>query len=323
MRVEAHFTRARPSSGLRPRCARLKLVDRLIFHYSFLIAEVGLALAALVTLGLFLRSLYGLQNTAAGFDHRNVTVCRFFLATNNYTPSEEQQFSRQLRERLLESPGVTGAAYSDSITLGFGLGKWNDVIVEGYAARRGENLGVHHASVSPGYFDVLRMPLLAGRDFKPEDNENAPWVIIVNETLAQRSFDGRVPVGRRVQIYGLLCAHRPRCERFPPGTPARDVGHRSELGRPDGHGPFGSFVFTLYRTPERWSSYGRGCQGVFANSIGVGRRSSRRGRKRSVLADEREDGTIKEVRRFPPHRVPGIRNRDELHAFDALGNAVH
>jgi predicted permease len=166
------------------------------------IAEVGLALAALVTLGLFLRSLYGLQNTPAGFDHRNVTVSRLFLATNNYTPSEEQQFSRQLRERLLESPGVTGAAYSDSIPLGFGLGKWNDVTVEGYAARRGENLSVHHASVSPGYFDVLRMPLLAGRDFKPEDNENAPRVMVVNESFARRFFDGRDPVGRRVQIYG-------------------------------------------------------------------------------------------------------------------------
>jgi len=166
------------------------------------IAEVGLALAALVTMGLFLRSLYGLQNTPAGFDYRNVTVSRLFLATNNYTPSEEQQFSRQLRERLLESPGVTGAAYSDSIPLGFGLGKWNDITVEGYAARRGENLGVHHASVSPGYFDVLRMPLLAGRDFKPEDNQNAPPVMIVNESFARRFFDGRVPVGRRVQVYG-------------------------------------------------------------------------------------------------------------------------
>src|SRR5262249_34033317 len=67
------------------------------------IAEVGLALAALVTLGLFLRSLNGLENTPAGFDHHNVTVARLFLATNNYTPSEEKQFSRQLRERLLES----------------------------------------------------------------------------------------------------------------------------------------------------------------------------------------------------------------------------
>lgn len=166
------------------------------------IAEVGLALAALVTLGLFLRSLYGLQNTPAGFDHHNVTVCRLFLATNNYTAGEEKQFSRQLRERLLESPGVTGAAYSDSIPLGFGLGKWNDVAVEGYAARRGENLATHHAAVSPGYFDLLRMPLLAGRDFKPEDNETAPRVMIVNETFALRFFEGRDPVGRRVSIFG-------------------------------------------------------------------------------------------------------------------------
>jgi hypothetical protein len=166
------------------------------------IAEVGLALAALVTMGLFLRSLNGLQNTPAGFDPSNVTVCRLFLATNNYTPAEEQQFSRHLRERLLASPSVTGAAYSNSIPLGFGLGKWNNITVEGYAARRGENMAVHHASVSPGYFDVLRMPLLAGRDFKSEDSENAPRVMIVNESFARRFYVGRDPVGRRVEVRG-------------------------------------------------------------------------------------------------------------------------
>lgn len=165
-------------------------------------AEVGLAFAALVTLGLFLRSLSGLENTPAGFDHHNVTVSRLFLTTNNYTAAEERQFSRQLRQRLLAAPGVTGAAYSDSIPLGFGLGKWNNIFVEGYATRRGENLAVHHASVSPGYFDVLRIPLLAGRDFRPEDNPDAPPVMIVNEAFARRFFDGRDPVGRRVSVFG-------------------------------------------------------------------------------------------------------------------------
>jgi hypothetical protein len=166
------------------------------------VAETGLALAALVTLGLFVRSLYELENTPAGFNHRNVTLCRLFLSTNNYTPSEEQEFSRRLRERLLAEPGVTSGAYSDSIPLGSGLGKWNSVAVEGYAPRSGENLDVHHASVSPGYFDLLRIPLLAGRDFRAEDNETAPRVMIVNESFARRFFDGRDPVGRRVQIYG-------------------------------------------------------------------------------------------------------------------------
>ncbi len=166
------------------------------------VAEVGLAFAALVTLGLFVRSLRGLENTPAGFDARNVTVCRLFLATNNYTATEEQQFSRQLRERLLAAPGVTGAAYSDTIPLGFGLGKWSEIIVEGYASRPGENLAVHDASVSPGYFDLLRVPLLSGRDFKPQDDADAPRVMIVNESFARRFYDGRDPVGRRVQRYG-------------------------------------------------------------------------------------------------------------------------
>lgn len=164
--------------------------------------EVGLALVALVTLGLFLRSLYGLRNTQAGFDHRNVMVCRLFLSTNNYTTSEEQQFSRRLRARLLAAPGVTGAAYSDSIPLGFGLGKSSDVRVEGYASRPGENLSVRRASVSTGYFDVLRIPFAAGRDFKSEDNEHAPLVMIVNESFARRFFDGRDAVGHRVQVHG-------------------------------------------------------------------------------------------------------------------------
>jgi putative ABC transport system permease protein len=166
------------------------------------VAEVGLSLAALVTLGLFLRSLYRLQNTPAGFDHQNVTVCRLFLVTNDYTAAEEQQFSRQLRQRLLASPGVTGAAYSDSIPLGFGLTKWARIQVEGYTPRPGENLDVHHASVSPGYFDLLRIPLLSGRDFRPEDTPKAPPVVIVNESFARRFFSGRDPVGRRVQTYG-------------------------------------------------------------------------------------------------------------------------
>jgi predicted permease len=97
---------------------------------------------------------------------------------------------------------VTGAAYSDSIPLGFGLGKWTDVTVEGYAPRPGENLDVHLASVSPGYFDLLRVPLLAGRDFRREDDESAARVMIVNQSFARRFFEGRDPVGRRVRIYG-------------------------------------------------------------------------------------------------------------------------
>jgi putative ABC transport system permease protein len=166
------------------------------------IAKVGLALAALVTMGLFLRSLYGLQNTPAGFDHRNVTVACLFLATNNYTPSEEQQFSRRLRERLLESPGVTGAAYSDSIPLGFGRE------MERHYGRRvcGEPRREPGRASRLGVARLLQCAEDAASRrtrFKAEDNPNAPRVMIVNESFARRFLDGRDPVGRRVQIEGM------------------------------------------------------------------------------------------------------------------------
>src|SRR5581483_692448 len=66
------------------------------------------------------------------------------------------------------------------------------------------NLDVHHASVSPGYFDLLRIPLLSGRDFRPEDSDKAPRVMIVNSSFARRFFGGRDPVGRRVRMDGAL-----------------------------------------------------------------------------------------------------------------------
>ncbi len=165
-------------------------------------AEAGLAVSALVTLGLCLRSLHELRITPTGFNSGNVMVCRLFLTTNNYSPGEERQFSRRLRQRLLAAPSVSGAAYSDSIPLGFGLGKSTEALVEGYAAKAGESLTVLRAAVSPGYFGVLRVPLLAGRDFRPEDDETAQRVVIVNEAFARRFLGGRDPVGHRVRIHG-------------------------------------------------------------------------------------------------------------------------
>ena len=76
-------------------------------------------------------------------------------------------------------------------------------MVEGYASRPGENLDVHHAlGVAPASFDLLRIPLLAGRDFRAEDNENVLQRHESSTNPSRDAFcDGRDPVGRQVQIY--------------------------------------------------------------------------------------------------------------------------
>ena len=132
-----------------------------------------------------------------------MTVSRLFLATNNYTPPEEQQFSRRLRERLLAAPGVKGAAYSDSTSRFPGWGKWATVIVEGYASRTGENLDVHHASVSFGYFDPLEDTASPDAISGSEDKENVLLRHDRQRILRATLFStDATSVGHRVRIYG-------------------------------------------------------------------------------------------------------------------------
>ena len=57
---------------------------------------------------------------------------------------------------------------------------------------------------SPGYFQTLGVPLLAGRDFTDADREGAPWVALVNQALAHRYWPGQNPVGRRIRMPRLF-----------------------------------------------------------------------------------------------------------------------
>jgi predicted permease len=168
------------------------------------IAEVSLAVVSLIGAGLFLRSFQKLRSMSPGFEPANVLVSRLYLTTVDYTAEQEKQFSRRLRERLAAAPGVVAAAYGDMLPLGFDRPGWDRLEVEGYAPGRGENMIVDRVTVGPGYFDLLRIPLLAGRDFTAADREKTPLVMIVNESFARRFYPGRNPIGRRVNTEGPL-----------------------------------------------------------------------------------------------------------------------
>lgn len=167
-------------------------------------AEVALAMVALIGAGLFYRSFRNASKIDPGFDMTNVSVSRFYLSSAGYSASEQRQFCRTLGERLEKVPGVIGVAYSDTVPLAdvAGSSPMHQLDVEGYLPSPKEQMLIHRATVPPGYFKLMRIPLLEGRDFTERDEAGAPVVIVVNETFARRFFAGADPIGRKVKMGG-------------------------------------------------------------------------------------------------------------------------
>jgi len=168
----------------------------------FVVSEVALALVALIGAGLFIRNFEAAKTIHPGIDARNVLVSRFYTSMSGYSPERRKQFCVKLRERLEAAPDVVGVSYADTIPLGFGTGPGTGVQIEGYVPAENENMGVGRTLVAPGYFNLLRIPVLEGRDFTDRDDAASDPVAIVNEPFARRYFGGRNPVGHRVRAWG-------------------------------------------------------------------------------------------------------------------------
>jgi predicted permease len=166
------------------------------------VAELSLAVLALVSAGLLLRTFDAARRTNPQFDPDHVLMSRFFISTSGYNLEQRKHFCERLSEKLQAEPGVTDVAYSDVEPLGLFSGWWEPLEVEGYVPSTGENMKIYRSVVSPGYFRLMRIPLVEGRDFTEQDDENRTPVLIVNQTFAKRFFGGRDPMGRKVRGWG-------------------------------------------------------------------------------------------------------------------------
>jgi putative ABC transport system permease protein len=169
---------------------------------ALVLAETTLATVALVGAGLFYRSFRNASAIRPGFNMSHVSVSQFYLSYAGYSAQEQWQFCRTLRDRLEDAPGVEGVTYSDVVPMSLAGSPYHQMDVEGYIPAPNEQMTVHRATVPPGYFKLLGIPLLDGRDFTERDEGDKPIVIVVNQTFARRFFHGRNPVGRKVKMEG-------------------------------------------------------------------------------------------------------------------------
>ncbi len=166
------------------------------------VSEVALALVALAGTGLFARSFQNARTIPLGFDTKNVLLAQVYVATFCRTPAQREQFCLRLSDRLKSVPGINGVSYGNNIPLSFGGSPVTGIRVDGYVPAKGEDMRSSTCFVAPGYFEVMRIPLLDGRDFTEQDDNKSRPVMIVNEAFVRRYFAGQNPIGRKVRVYG-------------------------------------------------------------------------------------------------------------------------
>ena len=169
---------------------------------ALVVAEVALAVVALVGAGLFVKSFETAKSINPGFDTHNVVIGAFHLSTAGYNQEQSESFCRRLRERLESTPGVQAVSYADTVPLGFIGGAWEDLEIEGYVPAPSENMKIDRNLVAPGYFSLMRIPLLEGRDFTDHDDGKSLPVMIVNQEFVRRFMAGQNIIGRRVRGWG-------------------------------------------------------------------------------------------------------------------------
>ncbi len=170
---------------------------------ALVIGEVALALVALVGAGLFAKSFRTASSINPGFEPKNMLVSKFYLSPSGYTaPEQRAEFLLRLRERLESSPGIVQAGYSESIPLGFSGAPGCGVDVDGYIRPRGENPAIDRNLVSPGYFHLLKIPILQGRDFGVQDDPKSAPVAIVNQAFVRHFLGNRDPLGMKMRGCG-------------------------------------------------------------------------------------------------------------------------
>jgi predicted permease len=168
------------------------------------IAEVALSLVLLIGAGLCIKSLHRARQAKIGFNPDQVLLAGLRIGMNGYTEATAKVFYRRIEERLAALPGVEAVALCSWFPLGFEGGAMLTVDVDGYDRKPGEDTTFPYSILSPHYFTVMKIPLLAGRDFTEQDDEKAPRAAIINETMAKRFWPGQDAVGRKFKENGRI-----------------------------------------------------------------------------------------------------------------------
>jgi predicted permease len=165
---------------------------------ALVISQVALSLVLTVGAFLFLRTLKNLSRVDTGFNRENVLRLDIDSSVTGYGDDDPRlkALFHEIEERVSSLPGVEAASFS---AFTFAEGSWNTtIIVPGKPFDRRVN--VKHNTIGNDYFKVMQIPLLAGRQFGPQDTATSQPVAIISEAMARNLFPAGSPIGRSYSI---------------------------------------------------------------------------------------------------------------------------
>ena len=180
---------------------------RVTLRSILIVTQIAMCVVLLSATGLFLRSLQEAARIDIGFRTNGIVSLQVDPRVNGYSAERTVQFLATARQRVAALPGVISVVTTDSIPLNGGNRSDSfHSVVKPKSSNSAPGLpdpAVELYMVTPGYFDVMGIPRLAGRDFTSEAATNSPKVAVVNQAFAQRIFGSENPIGQSVSGGGV------------------------------------------------------------------------------------------------------------------------
>jgi putative ABC transport system permease protein len=172
--------------------------QRPILRNGLVAGELALATVLLVGAGLLMQSLLRLQQVRLGFRPEGILTFQLAPPAVKYpNPVKRWALYREVLQSLTSIPGVTGAALSSGIPMGQGTYTRSPFLPMGSSILpEGASLPIDWRVASPGYFRLMGIPLLAGRDFTERDGPGATDVIVVSRATAKKFWGDQNPIGK-------------------------------------------------------------------------------------------------------------------------------
>ncbi len=165
------------------------------------VAELALSLVLLIGAGLLVNSFIKLQAIDPGFNQRNLLSATVSLAgATPYVGAARETFYKQVMEQLKTVPGVESASAINHLPLAGDTWGTSIVIEHSPLPPPGQDVNATFRVSRPDYFKTMGVQLRGGREFTDQDSPNAPHVVIVNETLAQRYWPSDEALGKRLTL---------------------------------------------------------------------------------------------------------------------------